>query len=315
MLDQTDILLTVIIPHRNIPHLLLRCIKSIPERKDVQVIIVDDCSDESITRSIIDNKNTDRIEVYSTPFPSGGGAARNIGLSHAKGRWITFIDADDFFTPRFNDIVDSLILLPAEADVLYCAANSVDSEFLTTSDRANTLNRYINLHNKNRLEGEMRLRFTFGEPWCKIVKRNLIEKAGISFSESSIHNDTRYSYLVGFYANRIESTPYALCTITTRNGSVSKTLSESKKLERITIFAEAYKFFRDNCIPEKYVINYLWPQMARSRIENATTYRDGYKILKSYGFTSSKIVIQTFKHILRNKAVGTVKKIIDRIGL
>jgi len=35
---------TVIIPHYNIPELLRRCLKSIPCRDDVQVIVVDDCS-------------------------------------------------------------------------------------------------------------------------------------------------------------------------------------------------------------------------------------------------------------------------------
>ena len=310
MLVETNILLTIIIPHRNISHLLRRCLESIPERNDIQVIVVDDCSEESIAGII---NQYQRIEVYNTSSHSGGGAARNIGLSHAKGQWITCIDADDFFTSRFSCIVDSLKLLPAETDVLYCSANSLDSEFLTTSDRANTLNRYINLHQKNNPEGDKRLRFTFGEPWCKIVRRTLIEKAGISFSESSIHNDTRYSYLVGFHANKIESTQYALCTITTRSGSVSKILSESKKLERITIFAEAHKFFRDNCIPEKYVINFLWSQMARSRFENTATYREGCKILHSYGFTSTEIVIQTLKHTIRNSAVVTLKKLIERI--
>lgn len=36
---------SIIIPHKNIPHLLQRCLKSIPRRKDVQIIIVDDNSD------------------------------------------------------------------------------------------------------------------------------------------------------------------------------------------------------------------------------------------------------------------------------
>ena len=38
---------TVIIPHKNIPELLQRCLDSIPERDDIQVIVVDDNSDES----------------------------------------------------------------------------------------------------------------------------------------------------------------------------------------------------------------------------------------------------------------------------
>ncbi len=313
MCNSQEILLSVIIPHRNIPELLKRCLDYIKWREDLQIIIVDDCSETGLTPPLNLLGQNGQIEFYSTLSPAGGGAARNVGISHAKGRWITFIDADDFFTPNFNDIVDSLNSLPEEVDVLYCAANSLDSKYFTTSDRANTLNHYIRLHQQGDLEGENRLRYTFGEPWCKIVRRKVIESSHIRFSESSIHNDTKYSYLVGHNSRKIATTPYALCTITTRQGSVSKTLSESKKIERISIFAEAHKFFREKSIPQRYVINFLWPQMARSLFENRDTYKSGCKILKENGFSSTQIVLNTLKHICRNKAVALSKKLQDTL--
>ena len=291
----------------------MRCLESIPERKDIQIIVIDDCSDESITKTLATISNSNRIETYSTSTPKGGGAARNIGLSHAKGKWITFIDADDFFTAKFNSIVNSLAV-HEDIDILYCAANSIDSKYYTSSNRADTLNKYISLYLKDDIEGDKRLRFTFGEPWCKIVKRTLIENHSITFTESSIHNDTHYSYLVGYYAKKIAATPYALCTITTRCGSVSKTLSESKKLERIMIFAEAHRFFKSHNIPSRYVLNFLWPQMARSFFENRETYKNGYRILREHGFSASKIGLNTLKHIVRNKIVKESKIIMDKIG-
>lgn len=38
---------TIIIPHYNIPSLLERCISSIPQRNDIQIIVIDDCSPNS----------------------------------------------------------------------------------------------------------------------------------------------------------------------------------------------------------------------------------------------------------------------------
>jgi len=308
------ILLSIVIPYRNIPNLLIRCLESIPIRDDIQIIVVDDCSVKESMINIRNVKRKEAIEYHRTKHPSGGGAARNIGLTHAVGEWITFIDADDFFTPKFNYIVDSLRNLQNDVDILYCTANSIDSEYYTTSNRANTLNGYIQLHQDGHHEGENRLRFTFGEPWCKIVRRRIIEEFQIRFSETTIHNDTKYSYLVGYHARIIASTPYALCTITTRKESVSNTLNESKKLERISIFAEAHKFFRKNDIPEKYVINFLWPQMARSLFENQETYKKGREILRRNGFSSTKILIQTIKHLIRNRVKIYVKKLIKHIG-
>ena len=43
--------LSIVIPHKNIPELLARCLRSIPERDDIQVIVVDDCSDAANTFS------------------------------------------------------------------------------------------------------------------------------------------------------------------------------------------------------------------------------------------------------------------------
>ena len=41
---------SIIIPHYDIPDLLLRCVKSIPEHKDIQIIIVDDNSPNAKNR-------------------------------------------------------------------------------------------------------------------------------------------------------------------------------------------------------------------------------------------------------------------------
>ena len=98
---------TIIIPHKNIPHLLQRCLYSIPKRDDLQVIIIDDNSDPEI----VDFENfpgigEDNIEVVFTKEDKGAGYARNIGLKFAKGEWLLFADADDFYNYCINDILD-----------------------------------------------------------------------------------------------------------------------------------------------------------------------------------------------------------------
>ena len=89
----TDINFSIIIPHRNIHTLLQRCIDSIPARDDVQIIIVDDNSDPNIVD--FDNfpgKNNPQVEIYLTKEGKGAGYARNVGLDHAKGKWLLFAD-------------------------------------------------------------------------------------------------------------------------------------------------------------------------------------------------------------------------------
>ena len=89
-----------------------------------------------------------------------------------------------------------------------------------------------------------KMRYAFGEPWCKMVKRELIEKNNIRFSETIIHNDTRYSYLVGFYSKNIHVDKRAIYCVTDRIGSVSKRVSLDRLLTRTAVFAEANQFFK-----------------------------------------------------------------------
>ena len=91
--------LSVIVPHKNTPELLYRCLYSIPENKDIEIIIVDDGSDASVQDELRTacpqiRKNS---KVLFLPESHGGGHARNVGLSNAEGDYVLFCDCDDFF--------------------------------------------------------------------------------------------------------------------------------------------------------------------------------------------------------------------------
>lgn len=65
-------------------------------------IIVDDCSNDGSFEYIKELTNKDkRITVLQTPKNGGSAVARNIGLKHATGRYITFLDSDDLLDPNY----------------------------------------------------------------------------------------------------------------------------------------------------------------------------------------------------------------------
>ena len=118
---------SVIIPHHNIPQLLQRCLDSIPDTPEVQVIVVDDNSSDVK----VDFEHFPGLERKNTTCifdKEGGGAghARNIGLSQADGKWLVFADADDFFAADAFDILDRH--KDAPQDVILFKADSVDSD-------------------------------------------------------------------------------------------------------------------------------------------------------------------------------------------
>lgn len=235
---------TLIIPHHDIPLLLVRCLNSIPIRDDLQVIIVDDGSLlENVERLKLIEKKYTNVEFIYVPLGKGGGGARNIGLKAAKGDYILFADADDFFTPCFNQALDDVLKI--DADVFFFNAISVDTDVYTFTYRCAQLNRFIKMYKSNPDKAEFNLKYAFGEPWCKIVKRSLIEENNICFDEIRIHNDTRFSYLVGYYAKKICVDQRAIYCVTDRMGSVSKVLTPERLIVRAKVFAEANKFFAE----------------------------------------------------------------------
>lgn len=238
---------TIIIPHHNIPTLLERCLRSIPHREDVQVIVVDDKSDEKYLREL---QCVERAFPWVTFIHSkegkGAGFARNIGLQYAKGDFVFFADADDFFTYCIGNVFDDY--KNCTCDAVFFNANSIDTDTYATTFRCLHLNDMINNYSKCPQKAVFELKFAFGEPWCKMVRRELIEQNKIRFSETIIHNDTRYSYLVGFYSREVKVDNRAIYCVTDRVGSVSKRISLDRLMTRTAIFTEANLFFKKHGI-------------------------------------------------------------------
>lgn len=193
---------TVIIPHYNIPRLLERCVNSIPMREDVQVIVVDDCSPKSKDINITFEKLRQRpnLELYSTPKGGSAGRARNVGLDNAKGKWLVFADADDFFDIAVGELLDSC--LNASEDVIYFRCRSVMSNDINIpSQRISNESKYFTASMTKEIE--LHFRTEIHVPWGKIIKRNFIEDNQIRFDETLYANDAMFAVLTGCKANSI----------------------------------------------------------------------------------------------------------------
>ncbi len=238
-----EFIYSIIIPHHNIPKLLERCLNSIPKRNDTQILVIDDHSDKISLQelSVLQNKFDYVHFVFLNDSRHGGGHARNIGLQHATGKYILFADADDFFTYCFNDILNTYQTV--ETDAVFFNANAVHSDLYTHCKRTEHLNKIFDLYKTNPQAAELDFRYAFGEPWCKLVRRKIIETNQIQFEETLIHNDTQYSYLIGFYCKNILIDNHAIYCVTEREDSVSKQISSEKWLQRTAVFAKANHFF------------------------------------------------------------------------
>lgn len=182
---------TIIIPHKDIPQLLQRCLASIPQREDLQIIVVDDNSDPTkVDFAHFPGLDCFDVECYFTKEGKGGGYARNVGLKHARGKWLLFADADDFFHDNLLDSLDKW--KDSERDIIYFGCDSVMSDTLEpTSSR---------IYDIRALSRENLFLPDWYVPWGKMLRSDLINGHHILFDEVKYANDVMFSCLCEHYA-------------------------------------------------------------------------------------------------------------------
>lgn len=111
-------LVTVIIPVYNVEQYVERCIQSVLKQTyvNMEILIINDGSTDS-SRMICDRISRTEPRIRLIDKKNGGlSSARNVGLAHANGKLITFIDSDDWIE---TDFVEQLVLAitKSQADI------------------------------------------------------------------------------------------------------------------------------------------------------------------------------------------------------
>ena len=108
-----------IIPHHNSPELLQDLLNTIPQRADVEVIVVDDNSDADKKPQL--TRDDVHVIYISAQDSRGAGHARNVGLEAATGKWLLFADSDDFYEHHFLEELDKYT--DGDYDIVFFSAH------------------------------------------------------------------------------------------------------------------------------------------------------------------------------------------------
>lgn len=293
---------SIIVPHKNIPKLLQRCLDSIPQRNDLEVIVVDDNSNPDIV-NFDDFPGFDRKDTTIIFDKSGKGAgrARNIGLQYAQGKWLLFADSDDYFNYCFNDMLN--LYKEDSADIIYFFVSSVDCETYINSGRADAFNDIYKQYLDNNIEAEGLIRYIVSAPWGKFIKRSLIINNQISCEETSRCNDVRFSYLIGYYANTLKVDEHAIYCLTSRSLSLSNTISEEKIVDKIRVFARRERFLKEHkiTIPRGNEFAYLETLVSVAESGNVNLYNRCLNELSMIGISQSLVEKMVQDELLKRK--------------
>lgn len=205
----TSIGVSIIVPVYNKEKFIADCIDSLISQTyvSIEIILVDDGSHDRSWDIIKKYSKIDNRVVPVHQENAGVSAARNAGLDRAQGKWICFVDADDYLP---KDGIQILVEHgeKSNADIVNANATRVedDKQF-----------KIFNFNNEI-VKGNIYPRLVHFAPWAQLFKRSIIEEhhlryvKGLAYSEDNVFilyyslyassiefvNDSVYNYRINF---------------------------------------------------------------------------------------------------------------------
>lgn len=246
-------LVSIIIPHYNSPVLLRKLIMSIPKREELQIIVVDDNStnDVKLYDACVEEFDGQVTFLKNTSGIKGAGSSRNIGLERAKGEWLLFADADDYFLESLWEILEKNT--KADADIIFFVPTSISLETGEESDRHRYGKSLIDGYLKNQnIKSKAILRYGFDSPCSKLIRRSIVEENRILFDTTKVANDVMFSAKCAVAAKAIMASREIFYCITKGKGTLSTTGGEENFDIRRSVWENKYKYLKSNLSKEEW---------------------------------------------------------------
>ena len=178
-------LISVIIPVYNAEEYLPRCLDSIIKQTftAIEIICINDGSSDNSSNILTQYANKDNRIIILKQENLGAATARNLGLDHAKGKYISFIDADDWIA---EDFIATLYhaATKSKADVVQCGYFKFDGIQNKTIIEKELISQNISqiLDNTKKLY-----------IWNKIWKKNFLDKNHIRYYPDILYQDILFN--------------------------------------------------------------------------------------------------------------------------
>lgn len=225
--------ISIIIPVHNSEAYLERCINSLLTQtyKNIEIIIVDDVSNDDSAK--IMNKYEKEYSKYIKCFylkeNMCAGGARNIGIVNASGKYITFVDSDDYVR---KDMLEKMYNKIQTNDYDACICNCIMSDIT---------NGNITLHNcfYKEVMGNLdfdkrRINILLNDSvcWGILIKTDILRNNIIYFPERNMCEDYVWKCIFWTHINSIEMVDEGLYVYTCRKNSLSRIKNRNKDFEK-----------------------------------------------------------------------------------
>lgn len=254
--------ISVIIASHNTEKYIRKCLNSVLNQtmKDFEVIIVDDASNDNTSQIVTElRQRYSNIVFRQLEESHGPGNARNIALSMAQGRYISFVDSDDWIDLNYLQIMYEKAII-TNADIIACG---LIREYDYSSKEPVYKCRY---DQEYALSGEIAFRIMTGEydyginyissSLNKLYDKRFLQENLLKFAEDIYFEDQPFSYSCTLAAKKIICVPGALYHHYKRAGSIVQSFGIKNIDDMITAYKMIKEYLNEYHIYEQFRFNY-----------------------------------------------------------
>lgn len=235
------ILISFIIPMYDVDaYDVNRCLNSIyrefPDSSTFEIICIDDASTSDKTISnILEYKHTHHNKTSNLRYFRNlknlrQGGARNYGVREAKGRWIFYLDVDDWLHQDCGELILKELQYSSNIDIImFDNAIANENKVITQSFT------YKGMNNNNIMNGEQFLttQKISWAPWNYAYKRDFLLNNDIKFVENVQFEDTDYVINAICKCRTIKFIPHSVIVYQSHSGSSSTIGNNPRKIKEI----------------------------------------------------------------------------------
>jgi glycosyltransferase involved in cell wall biosynthesis len=205
-------LVSVIVPAYKVEQYLPRCLDSLVAQTlaSIEIIVVDDGSPDKCGE-IADDYARRFWNIHVVHQKNGGrGAARNSGLSAARGKYVGFVDSDDFVEPSMYEELSQALEEDARAELAMCGAH-VEYAYDAPENEIRAMQRYFDVPGEGGVDLSPELVTRLNATcWAYLYRRDFLGRNRIRFPVGVEGEDEVLFFQVFAYATRIHFVPNQL---------------------------------------------------------------------------------------------------------
>lgn len=281
---------SIIIPHYNDAEALIKCLDSIPEREDIEVLVVNDGpqDDTDLLRKKINADTRNNLTVYANEgILRSAGSCRNTGLKHARGKWLVFSDADDYFDSGAFEAMDAHV--DDDVDIVFFRVDSIIYPDMVQGTRHLYLVELLESYQEGKIS-DIVLKCGWTSPCGKMISHALVVNNNIRFDEVRYSNDVMFSVKTGYHAKRINTDNRTTYIAVRKPNTLTTTHTSESFTCRFDVFISRYKFLK-----EKY------PRLTRRElihIMHSSLHRKALSGIRNHGFP---VAVYLLKQYAKNR--------------